>query len=65
MRSTRRRQFVTALTFCLTALLSACSGSGSYCAVASQIGVEDGDVLTEKTARRVLTHDLTYEKLCT
>lgn len=50
---------------CLMALpLLSCAGGGDYCLLAEPIGVEEGDVLTDRTARRILKNDLTYERLC-
>lgn len=49
-------------------LLSACApsgaGSDSFCAVAKPIYIEDADMFTEATAREILAHNLTGEKIC-
>lgn len=49
-------------------LLSACAPngaeSGSFCAVAKPIYIEDADQFTEATAREILAHNLTGEKIC-
>ena len=44
--------------------LTSCVSDLGYCQLASRIGVEEGDVLTDKTARRILKNDLTYDELC-
>lgn len=52
---------------CLMATLSlgcAKSGSDSFCAVAKPVWIADADVLTDVTARQVLEHNETWERLC-
>ena len=65
MQSRQRSVLARALTICLMALpLLSCASAAEYCLLASKIGVEEGDVLTDKTARRILKHDMTHEELC-
>lgn len=49
-------------------LLSACASNGaesaSFCAIAKPIYIEDADVFTEATAREILIHNETGEKIC-
>lgn len=61
----KRSGLPRALMLCLTALLLAsCANGGDFCLLAQTIGIEDDDVLTDKTARKILQNDLTYEARC-
>lgn len=49
--------------------LAGCATSGAvistgYCEVAQPIWISKSDVLTEGTARQVLTHNETWEAIC-
>lgn len=57
----------------MVALLMSCAVSGcvkridpapSFCAVARAIYIGDDDVLSDQTARQILTHDEIGERLC-
>lgn len=62
-------QSLKKLTVCLMAtLLAGCATSGvatsGYCVMVTPILISKQDALTDETARQILSHNETYDKVC-
>lgn len=66
MRGPRMRYGLTLALLATMTSASACSSGPvtSYCAVAVPLYVSRDDVLTDETARQIVTHNETWKALC-
>lgn len=59
-----RMKFAASILLLLTASCARNGSADSFCVAARPILVADEDVLTDQTARDILAHNKTVERLC-